>query len=113
SHETLHLTLFAGHPIGGDLNPDPKEVVDIGYFERAALPTPLLFGHAQQIVDAWDGRIGTAYRHQVSIPPESQISRNDLYALRDRSGLSRQHFYLQMVQPIRQTPDKRQIPLEP
>jgi 8-oxo-dGTP diphosphatase len=113
THETFHLLTFAGHPIGGNLDPDPKEVVDIGYFERDGLPTPMLFGHGQQIADAWDGCVGTAYRYQVHIPPECQISRNDLYALRDRSGLSRQAFYLQMVQPIRLESDKRQIPPDP
>lgn len=113
THETFHLLTFAGHPIGGNLDPDPKEVVDIGYFERDALPSPMLFGHDQQIEDAWQGCVGTAYRYQVRISPECRVPRNDLYALRDHSSLSRQAFYLQMVQPTRISADQRQIPLEP
>ena len=39
-HST-HLVLFAARVIGGALQPDPREVIEAGYFGLNALPAPL------------------------------------------------------------------------
>src|SRR5262245_51426716 len=52
---SAHLILFAAHAAGGALQPDPHEVVKVGYFGQDALPAPLLAGHRQQILDALGG----------------------------------------------------------
>jgi hypothetical protein len=36
-------------------------------------------------------------RQELNMPNEEKLSRKELYALRDQSGLSRQEFYLQRI----------------
>jgi ADP-ribose pyrophosphatase YjhB (NUDIX family) len=91
-HST-HLVLFAGHAVGGALRPDPHEVVEAGYFGPDALPEPLLLGHRRQILDALSGAGGNVWSYEIAWPFEPGMTRQELYALRDRSGLSRQEFY--------------------
>jgi ADP-ribose pyrophosphatase YjhB (NUDIX family) len=94
---SMHLVLFAARPVGGALRPDPHEVVEIGFFEQHAIPEPLLMTHRQKIADAFAGVQGSAWSHEFVWPFDVAISRKELYALRDRSGLSRQQFYVQQV----------------
>ncbi|MFL5802123.1 MAG: NUDIX domain-containing protein [Roseiflexaceae bacterium] len=94
---SMHLVLFAARPIGGALRPDPHEVIDAGYFALDALPEPLMAGHRQKIADAFSDAHGRAWSHDVIWPFEPGMSRKELYAMRDRSGLSRQQFYTQML----------------
>ena len=91
---SAHLALFAAWPIGGALRRSEDETVDIGYFDRADLPQPLVPWHRQMIADALDGAAGVAWSLSQPWPFESYLSRREIYALRDQSGLSRQQFYL-------------------
>ena len=93
-HST-HLVLLAASAIGGTLCPNPNEVIEASYFGLDALPAPLLPGHRQQILDALVGAGGNLWSYQVAWPFAPDITRQELYALRDRSGLSRQEFYIQ------------------
>jgi hypothetical protein len=95
----MHLTVFAARPIGGSLRLDPHEVIDAGYFGPEALPEPLLMGHRRQILDALSDVTGAVYSFNQDWPYDRDITRAELYAWRDRSGLSRQQFYLQYIQP--------------
>jgi ADP-ribose pyrophosphatase YjhB (NUDIX family) len=90
-----HFALFAAEPIGGALGLAAGETIDAGFFERAALPEPMVWWHQQPIVDALDGAAGVARTDARPWPFEPHLTRDDLYALRDRSGLSRQSFYLE------------------
>lgn len=88
-----HLALFAARPVGGTLRPDPHEVVEARYFDLDHLPDGLMIGQHQRILDAASGVIGVV-RHEATIyPPELPIPRPELYAARDRSGLSPAEFY--------------------
>jgi ADP-ribose pyrophosphatase len=109
---TGHTLLFGGRLISGSLNPDPNEVIDIGYFARHEMPGPVLFSQRQLIEDAWDGLRGSAYRYEVKIPPGSTLSRQELYARRDRSGLNRQQFYLHFIEELQIEPGLRQLRTE-
>ena len=93
-HST-HLILFAARTVGGAVRPDPREVVEVGYFGLGTLPAPLLAGHRQQILDAIGGVGGNVWSYEVAWPFAPNITRQELYALRDESGLSRQEFYIQ------------------
>ncbi|HET9222969.1 MAG TPA: NUDIX domain-containing protein [Roseiflexaceae bacterium] len=93
-HST-HLVLFAARVIGGALRPDPHEVIEAGYFGLNTLPAPLLPGHRRQILDALSGKGGNVWSYEVAWPFAPDITRQELYALRDRSGLTRQEFYVQ------------------
>jgi ADP-ribose pyrophosphatase YjhB (NUDIX family) len=94
---SMHLVLFAARPIGGALRPDPHEVVEIGYFDLNALPEPVMAGHRQKIVDAFGGAQGHVWSHEITWPFAPDITRQELYAMRDGSGLSRQEFYIQRL----------------
>ena len=72
-------------------------MIEIGYFDPAALPAPLLAGHSRQIADALGDANGRVWSHEVNWPFEPGMTRQELYAMRDRSGLSRQQFYTQML----------------
>lgn len=91
----LHLILFAARSIGGTLRLQPEEVIDAGYFTTAALPEPLLWGHRRQALDALTGADRVVWTHNQRWPFDVELSREALYDMRDRSGLSRQQFYLQ------------------
>ena len=90
----MHLILFAARPVGGALAPDPGEVVEAGYFTGDALPEPMLWGHRQQAIDALAGASGRAWTQNAQMPFKDDVTREQLYAMRDSSGLSRQAFYL-------------------
>lgn len=88
-----HIITFAGEVMGGELSPDPHEVVDIAYFDVADLP-PLLIGQRQRILDAAAGYGGAvAWSEDILYPAEQPASRQALYAARDASGLARDAFY--------------------
>jgi ADP-ribose pyrophosphatase YjhB (NUDIX family) len=90
-----HFGLFAAEPIGGALRLASGETVDAGFFDRAALPEPLVWWHHEPIADALEGVIGAAHALEGAWPFEQRLSRAELYAMRDRSGLTRQAFYLE------------------
>ena len=95
THGGSHEIIFAASPAGGVLSPDPHEVIETGWFGLNDLPQPILPWMVQEIRDALGGVGGSAvWRQELdwSLPPN--LSRNDLYRLRDESGLSRQDFFL-------------------
>ena len=88
----VHIVLFAGQPVGGSLKPQAGEVLELGYFDPKALPE-MLWWHHQRVDDVFNGAGGgMAWRTEVK-PQERINSREELYALRDRSGLGRAEFY--------------------
>jgi ADP-ribose pyrophosphatase YjhB (NUDIX family) len=97
---STHLILFAARTVGGALLPDPHEVVEVEYFGLNALPMPLLAGHHRQILDALGGAGGNVWSYEATWPFAPNLTRQELYALRDRSGLSRQEFYVQHMSSV-------------
>jgi ADP-ribose pyrophosphatase YjhB (NUDIX family) len=94
-HGGHHFALFAAEPIGGALRLAVGETIDAGFFDRGALPAPLVWWHQQPIADALDGLSGVARLIAGSWPFDQRLARDEIYALRDRSGLARQQFYMQ------------------
>jgi ADP-ribose pyrophosphatase YjhB (NUDIX family) len=94
-HGGNHFALFAAEPIGGALRLAAGETVEVGFFDRGALPEPLVWWHEQPITDTFDGVVGAARVIAGGWPFDQQLTRAEIYALRDQSGLSRQQFYLQ------------------
>jgi ADP-ribose pyrophosphatase YjhB (NUDIX family) len=94
----MHIISFAAIPTGGKLEPDPNEVIDIGFFAREHLPSDLLFWQKQRIADAFNGvGGGVVWLQEAEWPFERKISRAEMYAQRDASGLSRSEFYFQTL----------------
>jgi ADP-ribose pyrophosphatase YjhB (NUDIX family) len=91
--------LFAAEPTGGELKTQPDETIDLGFFARDGLPQDLLQGQRRRIMDAWEGVGGSAVWSQNQTGrSEPRLTRHELYALRDRSSLSRPDFYKHYVE---------------
>jgi ADP-ribose pyrophosphatase YjhB (NUDIX family) len=89
-----HIVSFAARPIGGQYQPDPHEVVEMGYFAPDEIPANLLVTHLRRIKDAFSGvGGGVAWSQEVDYPFSPDITRKEIYRQRDESGLSRRDYY--------------------
>ncbi len=97
-----HSLVFAGQISGGTWTLDPREVLEARFFPFDALPDAdhLLLGQYQRILDAISGVCGTVKTEYVPIAGTSALSRAEIYAMRDQSGLSRREFYLRTIPPL-------------
>ena len=93
-HEGAHIAVLAARAVGGELRPQPSEVVEARFFDRASIPETLLFGQRRRILDVLEGKVGVVWTQADVWPFPVDISRAEIYALRDLSGLSRKQFYL-------------------
>lgn len=94
-----YMALFAAKPVGGEMKCQPEETIVVEWFGFDELPGPLSLGHARRIQDAIHGATGIVVLQDIQAPNMSnKISRKELYERRDTSGLSRQAFYLRMVE---------------
>ena len=93
----VHAVLYAGKPIGGELRTQPGETIDVAYFPFDQLPEDISFGHKKRILDAIHGINGISVRQELNTDGK-KVTRRELYAQRDQSGLSRREFYLQQIQ---------------
>lgn len=96
-----HSALFAARPIAGALNPQADEVLELRFFAPDDLPDDVLWWHRQRIADACAGVGGGVAWLQRATPAPGATSREKLYSLRDRSGLSRSEFYRSYVEAQR------------
>jgi ADP-ribose pyrophosphatase YjhB (NUDIX family) len=86
--------LFAGTIIGGTFKPDPHEVIEMGFFAPDQLPTDIIWDHETRILDALAGYGGSIVRTTTRTRPNAWApTRDEAYALRDQSGVSRLEFY--------------------
>ena len=93
-----HIISFLAEPIGGKINPDPSEVIEIGYFSAGEIPDDLLSWNRQRIIDAFSGvGGGVAWSQEIESPFPEGTTREDLYRMRDESGLSRRDFYYETL----------------
>ncbi|MAS37560.1 MAG: hypothetical protein CL610_26425 [Anaerolineaceae bacterium] len=90
-----HTVLFAAVAVGGALVRQTSETLDAGYFTRDALPNALLPWHHQRIADALDGKTGVVYLQAATAAFDENLTRAELYRLRDESGLSKLDFLKQ------------------
>lgn len=93
-----YLVLFAAKPAGGAIKCQDGETITVKWFAFDELPAPLSMGHQRRIRDVVEGARGLAVLQEIKLPDVSgELTRTELYKLRDRSGLPRQAFYLQMI----------------
>jgi ADP-ribose pyrophosphatase YjhB (NUDIX family) len=94
----VHAVLYEAKPIGGELRLQPGETIEIRYFAPDGLPDEMTFAHRKRIADAISGKSGMSVKQEIKSAGEVISDREELYALRDRSGLSRQQFYLERIE---------------
>lgn len=95
--------VFAGEREGGALRADPREVVDLGYFQPGALPEPLMLEHGQMIAEAVRGGAGQLWLSSRRFPAQFR-DRAAHYRWRDDSGLSRAEAYAAFTKMIGEAP---------
>lgn len=94
-----YMVLFAAQPVGGELQCQEGETIEVDWFPFDALPSPLSLGHTRRIKDAIEGASNTVVLQQIKLPAmPAKATRQQLFELYRKSGLSRQDFYLQMVE---------------
>lgn len=91
----VHSVLYTARPVGGALRTQAGETVDVAFFPFDDLPKEMLFGHPKRISDAIHNASGVSVRQEIKLENKTQYTRNEIYALRDRSGMSRREFYSQ------------------
>lgn len=87
-----HSVLFAARPVGGALQPQVNETLDLGYFAPDELPDLTMWWHREWSRHVINGAQGLAWRTHIEIARPFQ-SREELYHFRDTSGLTRQAFF--------------------
>lgn len=100
-----HVVLFLAEPSGGEIKCQVGETIAVEWFSFDEIPSPLSLGHKRRIADAVNGiGGGVSVSQEFQFQNQSRsISRKELYDLRDKSALSRQKFYLQLVEQLDQT----------
>lgn len=95
----VHAVLFSAKPIGGEIKCQEGETIAVEWFSFDSIPSPLSAGHKRRIENAISGVTGVTVLQEFKLPamPE-KITRSELIELRDKSGLSRQGFYVQMFE---------------
>ena len=94
-----YMVLFAAKPVGGEIKCQEGETIAVEWFAFDDLPGPLSLGHNRRIRDAIEGASGVVVLQEIKLPNvPNPLTRKELYELRDRSGLPRQEFYLQMIE---------------
>ncbi|MBI3170411.1 MAG: NUDIX domain-containing protein [Chloroflexi bacterium] len=98
----VHAVLFVAKPVGGEIKCQEGETIAVEWFPFDEIPSPLSAGHKRRIEDAISGMSGVVVLQKFIFPdmPE-KISRRELIELRDSSGLSRQDFYLKIMENVK------------
>jgi ADP-ribose pyrophosphatase YjhB (NUDIX family) len=94
----VHAVLYTAKPLGGYLRAQPHETIEVDYFPFDKLPSEMLFGHKKRIQDAVGNIKGVSVRQEIKIQNPRVYTRKEIYEARDRSGLTRQQFYLQRLE---------------
>src|SRR5688572_645594 len=93
----IHAILYAARFIGGRLQTQNGETLELKYFSLDELPEDILFGHKRRILDALQGASGLCVKQEIISPEKETLTRRELYNLRDQSNLPRRQFYLNRI----------------
>ena len=98
---TGHVVLFVGKQIGGEIKCQEGETIAVEWFPFDQIPNPLSMGHKKRIEDVISGKGGgICISQEFILSGSSKFDRQELYNLRDTSGLLRQEFYLQLIEQV-------------
>lgn len=92
--ENYYNLAYEVEVIGGEILKNlPREVLEIGWFDRSALPDHTIIFYEPMIRDAFESTEPVG-RKLITPNPFGDVTYRELYALRDQSGLSRKEFYM-------------------
>lgn len=95
---TVHAVLFTARMIDGTITCQPGETIAVDWFPFDQIPEPLSAGHKRRIADAISGKRGFVVSQEIIFPSmPAKMTRRDLIEMRDKSGLSRQDFYIKIM----------------
>ena len=96
-----HAVLFTARVIGGSIQPQSRETIDVRFFPFDAIPEDLSIGHKKRIEDAIQGVSGVAVMQKVISESNQRIEAKDIIAIRKQPRDVRRHFYLDAVKDVR------------
>ena len=97
-----HVVLFSAAPIGGTIQTQPGETIDVRFFPSDEIPEDLAIGYHKRIEDAFRGIGGSvAVLQEMTLPADKKISHHDLIETYQLSRHDRQKFYRQTLQRVR------------
>lgn len=97
TNESPHVLLFAARPVGGELKLNPDEVLEARYFGPQEIPADMVVDHALRIQHAFSEAGGSlVWVQDTPWPLPAGLSREELYRMRDGSGMSKRDFYLHL-----------------
>lgn len=95
-----HTILFAAEVVGGEMRPQPEEVLEAAFFDPDQLPTPMFWWHRRPVEDALNGSGGGAVWSQnveFSFAQNvTRMTRQELYELRDSGELPIEQLFEQL-----------------
>ncbi|MCB9136705.1 MAG: NUDIX domain-containing protein [Anaerolineales bacterium] len=96
-----HAVLFTARVIGGNIQPQPGETIDVRFFPFDAIPEDLSLGHKKRIEDATQGVVGVAVMQKAISESNVRIETKDIIAIRKQAREVRRQFYLDAVKDVR------------
>ena len=91
----IHAVHFSAIPTGGKLQTQAGETLEVRYFPVDDLPDEMIFGHQRRITDSVKESANVQLLvHRYRNSDGGPIPREELYRLRDESGLSPSEFYM-------------------
>ena len=108
-HHGLHVAVFAAEITGGELVIQKEEVLEARWFLPGEVPEAMLLGHRQRALDALAGVSGAVWFHDSEWKFSPELTRQELYNLRDSSALSRAEYYRQFVGKPGPGGDQREV----
>lgn len=77
--------------------------IAVEWFSCDQIPGPLSLGHKRRIQDVIDGVEGVCVSQEFVLTAYPENIRKELYDLRDKSELSPQQFYQNLVEQVEET----------
>jgi ADP-ribose pyrophosphatase YjhB (NUDIX family) len=94
-----YIVLFAAKPVGGAIQCQEGKTIAVDWFAFDKIPAPLALGHRRCIKDAIEGVSGALVLQEFKLPSlPKPLTRNERVDRFQKSGLSRQELYLQMIE---------------
>ncbi len=92
--ENCYNLAYEAEVVGGEiLRVLPREVIEIGWFDHRELPDHTIFFYERMVRDAFEFSQPVGWKLITPMPFVGKTYQ-EIYAVRDTSGLSRKEFYL-------------------